>query len=220
MASKARRAYRYCPECNSEQHVRRQNCSACNYDLSNLGKAKDTAAKDNWLAEEPPVSQSASTQEMDIEVVSCDSCSADCTKESYLMDGETDLCPPCFQRDGVKYTTSVRCVDGKAGAAAKTEVEAAPDPAAGAAIVEAADVKLTRPVRQRKPALASEFWYGRDQSDTGEDLQFFDRLKPCGRGTAGCPVRRPCQPRLAPPPPPPSPRPRSVSMAKTCICMQ
>jgi hypothetical protein len=59
----------------------------------------------------------------DADDVTCDSCGDNCTKESYLMDGETDLCLPCFQRDGDKYKTSVRCVNGEAAPGDGSDVE-------------------------------------------------------------------------------------------------
>jgi hypothetical protein len=41
-------------------------------------------------------------------------CGADCTAKSYLVDGATDLCPPCFRKKGsATYKTAKRCVDGK-----------------------------------------------------------------------------------------------------------
>jgi uncharacterized cupin superfamily protein len=45
--------------------------------------------------------------------VGCDLCSEDCSAESYLMDGEVDLCPACFTAKGCDYHRAERCHGGK-----------------------------------------------------------------------------------------------------------
>ena len=44
--------------------------------------------------------------------ISCDLCGDQCWENSYLMDGETDLCPACFDTKGSNYKTAERCVHG------------------------------------------------------------------------------------------------------------
>jgi hypothetical protein len=54
-----------------------------------------------------------SEAESEPDIITCDVCNKDCTPESFIMDGKTDLCPGCFQIDGAKYKKAVRCVGGK-----------------------------------------------------------------------------------------------------------
>jgi len=44
--------------------------------------------------------------------ISCDLCGEQCWEDSYLMDGETDLCPLCFETKGSNYKAAERCVHG------------------------------------------------------------------------------------------------------------
>mmetsp|Transcript_70411 Transcript_70411/g.114401 ORF Transcript_70411/g.114401 Transcript_70411/m.114401 type:complete len:198 (+) Transcript_70411:3-596(+) len=61
--------------------------------------------------------------------ISCDLCSKDCSAESFLMDGEVDLCPDCYAEKGTEYKLAQRCVDGAEVGKPSKPKKTAPAPA-------------------------------------------------------------------------------------------